>query len=149
MKENLTWSSSYHETYGLCYSLDMNKGIEGYGIDAKSLTIFMRFKEEKSNIIGFGANGNGKKFFLGWILVHEKYSLSSADLHSQRLWFNPYCSYCEHYFISKKKIISESTKNKPCGKLFHIECEDVLVNNMIEDAYGCKIPFFNTGENQK
>ena len=52
-------------------------------------------------------------------------------------------------FISKKKIISESTKNKPCGKLFPIECEDVLVNNMIEDAYGCKIPFFNTGENQK
>ena len=43
------------------------------------------------------------------------------------------------------KTKSESTKNKPCGQLFPRECEDYMVNQIIAEKYGCKIPFFKTG----
>ena len=148
------WSSVYHQTYGLCYTLDAIKGEKDIGTLDFPITVSFKFRIDSGDILGEGGFGWFYKFFDGYLLIHDDNSLPSADLHSQRLLFSPYCAtgelptnICAQFFVTQKVAKSESTKNKPCGELFPRECEDVMVNQMMAERYGCKIPFFQTGCN--
>ena len=152
-QENI-WSSVYHQSYGLCYTLDLSKEEKYIGSIDYSITVSIKFRLDAIDVLGAWFSYFGK-FDHGFLLIHDHQSLPSADLYSQRLPFDPYCasgyfwanpiSICSHYFITQMETKSESTKNKPCGQLFPRECEDYMVNQIIAEKYGCKIPFFKTG----
>ena len=153
-QENI-WSPVYHQSYGLCYTLDFSKGGKDIGSIDYSITVNIKFRLDAIEALGDVWYSYFKKFPNGFLLIHDHQSLPSADLHSQRLPFNPYCAtgyflqtpmpICSHYFVTQMETKSESTKSKPCGELFPRECEDVLVNQIIAEKHACKIPFFKTG----
>ena len=84
--ENL-WSSIYHQTYGLCYTLNLSKAEKDLNSVEDSLTISFKLKDIRNDFGGGWGSSYG--FYKQWYaLLHHSNDLPSADIKSSKLSFD-------------------------------------------------------------
>ena len=129
-----SWKPVYHASYGYCWTLDIRREKDLVLIDAP-MTLSFTIADQAtfpSQLLMF--------------LLHNKNDLSTATQHSSKLEVNLASKLATEFVFEKTNVVVESTNHTPCNDVYPQTCQDIKLNQIINDKYNCNVPFFNTGQ---